>query len=264
MSCSGQLALTLRHFDPDRYERPVVALRLDVEKNDVEQPVHWHRKGQLIMALRGGVTCEVPRAMWMVPPQHAIWIPSGIRHCSQATDNACLHFVFIEPDAVSMPTECCTLAISPLIRELAQYLVHQDPEYPEAGSTARIVDVLLDQLVLAPVEQLHLPMSAHPKIRRILDVLTRHPGDRTTLVQWATQLAMSERSLSRLVMRETGLPFGRWRQQLHLIIALRQLAAGAAVRQVAGNLGYDSVTAFITMFKKALGMTPTQYFAASR
>jgi len=31
---------------------------------------------------------------------------------------------------------------------------------------------------------------------------------------------------------------------------------------VAGNLGYDSVTAFITMFKKALGKPPAQYFAA--
>jgi AraC-like DNA-binding protein len=51
-------------------------------------------------------------------------------------------------------------------------------------------------------------------------------------------------------------------QQLHLIVALHQLASGATVQQVAGNLGYDSVTAFITMFKKALGKPPAQYFAA--
>jgi AraC-like DNA-binding protein len=75
---------------------------------------------------------------------------------------------------------------------------------------------------------------------------------------------MSERTLARLVVRETGLTFGRWRQQLHLIVALRQLAAEDSVQRVAGNLGYDSVTAFITMFKKALGQSPTQYFAALR
>lgn len=68
--------------------------------------------------------------------------------------------------------------------------------------------------------------------------------------------------MARLLKRETGLTFGRWRQQFHLIIALQQLAAGRPVQQVAGNLGYDSVTAFITMFKKALGRPPAQYFAA--
>ena len=73
---------------------------------------------------------------------------------------------------------------------------------------------------------------------------------------------MSERSLARLVVNETGLTFGRWRQQLHLILALRQLAAGTAVQRVAGNLGYDSVTAFITMFRKSLGQSPARYFAA--
>jgi AraC-like DNA-binding protein len=36
------------------------------------------------------------------------------------------------------------------------------------------------------------------------------------------------------------------------------------VQQVAGNLGYDSVTAFITMFKKSTGQPPGKYFAALR
>jgi AraC-like DNA-binding protein len=31
---------------------------------------------------------------------------------------------------------------------------------------------------------------------------------------------------------------------------------------VSETLGYESVTAFITMFKKALGQSPTRYFAA--
>jgi len=75
---------------------------------------------------------------------------------------------------------------------------------------------------------------------------------------------VSERTLARLVVRETGLPFGRWRQQLHLIVALRQLSAGASVQHVAGSLGYESVTAFITMFKKAVGEPPAQYFARLR
>ena len=61
------------------------------------------------------------------------------------------------------------------------------------------------------------------------------------------------------MVRETGLTFGRWRQQLHLIVAIRELAAGASVQQVSAELGYESVTAFITMFRKALGKSPAAY-----
>jgi AraC-like DNA-binding protein len=75
---------------------------------------------------------------------------------------------------------------------------------------------------------------------------------------------MSERTFDRLVMKETGQPFGRWRQQLQLIIALRNLSGGATVQQVALELGYDSTTAFIIMFKKAFGMPPGQYISGQR
>jgi AraC-like DNA-binding protein len=57
-----------------------------------------------------------------------------------------------------------------------------------------------------------------------------------------------------------GLTFGRWRQQIHILVALRELSEGAMVHQVASTFGYDSTTAFITMFKKALGKSPAKYF----
>lgn len=55
--------------------------------------------------------------------------------------------------------------------------------------------------------------------------------------------------------------FGQWRQQLKLLIAIRQLCNGESVQNIAFDLGYESVTAFITMFKKQLGQTPKQYVA---
>ncbi len=62
------------------------------------------------------------------------------------------------------------------------------------------------------------------------------------------------------MIEEIGLSFSRWRRQLHLVIALRELAGGATVQKVAGDLGYESTTAFIVMFRKALGTTPSRYF----
>src|SRR5262249_44050836 len=125
-----------------------------------------------------------------------------------------------------------------------------------------LTKVLLTELPRMPVQQLHLPISSEPRLRRIAAALAEDPADRITLAEWAGRVALSESSLARLVIKETGLTFGRWRQQLHLIVAIRELAAGASVQQVSADLGYESVTAFITMFKKALGKPPAKYLSS--
>lgn len=48
---------------------------------------------------------------------------------------------------------------------------------------------------------------------------------------------------------------------MQLILALQLLISGQSVQQAAQTLGYDSTTAFITMFKKGLGQTPGRYLA---
>ena len=55
--------------------------------------------------------------------------------------------------------------------------------------------------------------------------------------------------------------FGAWRQRRRLQAAIERLAAGDAVTTVAFDLGYDSPSALITMFRKSLGDTPGRYLA---
>lgn len=254
--------LALEGFDPDCSTQPAQAFRIRVAESVKEIPFHQHRKGQLIVALHGGITCEVEQAMWMVPTQYAVWIPGTMPHSNRATTNARICFLFIEPGAVGMPDQCCTLKISPLVRELILHLAQHPHDDGVNPARQRLVQVLFDELPHQPVEQLRLPMSRHPKIRQIAEQLAQDPQERRTLAQWASQLAMSERNLARLVVKETGLNFRRWRQQLQLIIALQLLIDGSTVQQVADALGYESTNAFITMFKKSLGTTPGRYLAS--
>jgi AraC-like DNA-binding protein len=254
------LVSILRKLDPDQIPGPACAIRIYLDQAESELPVHHHRKGQLILALHGGLTCKVPGSLWMVPPLSAVWIPGGMPHSSRVTSNAQICFLFVEPRAAKMPTECCTLSISSLVREMILHLA----DLMQARDTrdhTRMVKVLLDELTRMPVENLHLPISSDRKLQRIADALTAAPADRRAVEEWGKYVAMSGRSLARLIMKETGMTFGQWRQQLHLIVALHHLSEGASVQQVSSDIGYESVTAFITMFKKALGTTPARYFA---
>jgi AraC-like DNA-binding protein len=54
--------------------------------------------------------------------------------------------------------------------------------------------------------------------------------------------------------------FGKWRQQLRLMQAMRFLAEGAKVTHAALESGYSTPSSFISMFRKTLGTTPALYF----
>lgn len=147
-------------------------------------------------------------------------------HSNHVTAGAELCFLFIEPNAVTLPENCCTLKISPLCRELILTLATRSDGQRAEPQTLRLTQVLFDELPQQPQEQMQLPVSAHPKIRRMVETMAREPAQWQTLGQWAGVFAMSERNLARLVVRETGLSFRRWRHQLQLILALQALVGG--------------------------------------
>ena len=253
--------LGLNGYDPDLQQDPAVAFHIQVVEDEQHIPRHQHRKGQLILALHGAITCEVENGLWMVPPHYAVWVPGLLPHSNRATPSAQLCFLFIEPGAAPLPDYCCTLKITPLVRELILTLAERSSERRQDPATERLVQVLFDELPRSAQQQLQLPVSGHAKIRQMVDTMAAEPARWQTLAQWAQAFAMSERNLARLVVRETGLSFRRWRHQLQLILSLQMLIAGQSVQQTAQTLGYDSTTAFITMFKKGLGQTPGRYLA---
>jgi AraC-like DNA-binding protein len=253
--------MSVAQFDPDKVPRSAVALRIDVQKPNSKLPFHQLRKAQLILTMHGSVTCEAPRGLWIVPPRCGIWIPSGISHNTSVSPEGRVCVLFVDPAAARLPTFCCTLKVSPLLRELVQRLADLPPLYPTDGPVDRLVAVLLDELAQAPTKQLHLPISTDSRLRQIANALLKDPSDRSTMAEWARRVAMSERTLARLIHTETGMTFGHWRQQFHIIMALQRLSLGKPVQAVSQDLGYESVSAFITMFKKALGKSPGRYLA---
>jgi AraC-like DNA-binding protein len=81
------------------------------------------------------------------------------------------------------------------------------------------------------------------------------------LEEVAAQLQISGRTLSRRFQRETGLRFSDWVRRARLLAGINALAAGTSVLDVALELGYDSPSAFSAMFKRALGVSPSDYFS---
>lgn len=99
----------------------------------------------------------------------------AVEHSNQVTANAELCFLFIEPSAVTMPTTCCTLKISPLCRELILTTANRTTTQRAEPMTRRLIQVLFDELPQQPQQQLHLPVSSHPKIRTMVEMMAKGP-----------------------------------------------------------------------------------------
>lgn len=249
-------------FDPKDIPGPIYAVGMELRNGGLDQASHNHSQAELILTIRGLLTCEVAKGLWMVPPQCALWIPGGLEHGAKAVGELQAYVLFVDSRLASeLPTECCTVWVDPLLRELVTAVARLPPLYDREGPEGRLVQTMLDRLKVAPVERLHLPLPADARLRKIAEALITDPSDRATIGEWASRVAMGERTLSRLIMRETGMSFGRWRQQFQIMLALERLADGDPVQSVAFDLGYESVSAFITMFKKAFGQPPGQFLA---
>jgi AraC-like DNA-binding protein/mannose-6-phosphate isomerase-like protein (cupin superfamily) len=229
---------------------------------DGDTEPHHHIKAQLMYVVSGVLTVQASGGIWTVPPRCAFWIPSGVEHTGRVTGNVKISSLYVDPDlSVSLGRDCGIMFVQPLLRELILRLgTGSTSTCCEPSREARLIEVLLDELAAAPVEPIHLPIPADRRLQRLTSSMIGEPDLRCTIDEWGARVGASNRTLSRLFQRETGMSFVRWRQQLHVGLALQRLAQGGSVTTIANDLGYDSVSAFIAMFRRVLGTTPARYF----
>lgn len=261
MSITGQTLAPSHQVRPRWPGRPVIAFWRDLDDGDViERHVHDH--AQFLYAISGVMRVRTPLGSWVVPPQRAVWIPSGIEHEVACLGDLAMRNVYIHSRAAPAARDaCCVLSVSPLLRELVLSTVDLGAPFGATGEAARLVAVLLDQIAAAPSIELRLPIPRDRRLRYVTDALAADPADRRTLEDWARAAGASARTLARLFQSETGLSFRAWRQQVRLHEALARLATGEPVTGVAYAVGYDSPSAFIAMFRQVTGETPSRYVA---
>ena len=239
--------------------QPVVAYGRDLDTGEV-LPFHSHRRAQLVYASQGVMTVTTGSASYVVPPQRAVWMPAGIEHRIDARSAVAMRTLYVDARSASdLPHEVCVLQVTPLLRELIVTAVAAGPGYQSNSPESRIMSVILDQIRTQPVASLALPMPRDPRLLRVVQSLINNPADSRDLGEWGHEVGASKRTLGRLFTAQTGLSFREWRQQRRLLRALELLATGDNVTAIAVELGYDNTSAFIAMFRRCLGTTPTRY-----
>src|SRR5579863_5876810 len=224
-------------------------------------PLHFHDWDQIVYASRGVMTVRTSAGTWVVPTHRAVWIPAAIPHTITMSGTVAMRTLYLEPRlARTLPRDCCVVNVSPLLRELILHVCSLGALKKTTKWQSHLIGVIIDQMEAIQMVALQLPNPSDPRALRVAAILLADPGDRRPLALISKSAGASKRTVERLFQEDVGMTFGKWRQQLRLMQAMRLLAEGAKVTHAALESGYSTPSAFISMFRKTLGTTPTLYF----
>ncbi len=223
-------------------------------------PQHQHAWGEFVYSFSGVMEVKVADRHYLAPPHYGIWLPPDLEHVglNRLEAHHCSLYI-ARPGCVVLPATPCALTVSPLVRALLEHLRQQTPDDLSTPESARLMQVLLDQLARAPRAGSYLPGSDDPALGAVLRMLQAHPGDNRSLPELAHAAHSTERTLMRRAQRDLGMSFAEWRQRLRVVKAMPLLEAGQTVETIALDLGYGSASSFISMFKRLVGATPDEY-----
>lgn len=225
---------------------------------------HQHDWAQLSYATQGFLHIDTDRARFIALPQRAIWIPPGLPHSVKSATDTVIRSLYLDTRAIALNwPECRVLVIQPLLHELIRTFSTLPIEYDDTGSQGRLVQVLIDQLTEAPQVDTMLPWPEDKRLLKVCRHQQKYPDTDKTLQIYSQELGISDKTLSRLFLQQTGLSFRQWRQRSRLLAALPMLERGERITDVALACGYESLSSFIATFREQMGITPRAFSLAS-
>ncbi|WP_082783986.1 helix-turn-helix domain-containing protein [Acetobacter malorum] len=227
-----------------------------------ETAAHQHARGQLIGTMTGLSMLSTSAGRWAVPPASAVWVPPYLAHEFRSYGPFHGWSVYIAQSACrALPDRPQLLSASPLLREavlraalwpVAEHLTPQQ---------THIAQVILDEIANSPREEFCLPMPSDSRLLAVAEAIVKNPSARESLSAYAEQASLSERTFSRWYKAQTGFSFRVWQARARVLQAIEWLTEGRAVTTVAFDLGYETVSSFIEVFKTHVGMTPGRFAA---
>ncbi|MEP1447274.1 MAG: helix-turn-helix transcriptional regulator [Paraglaciecola sp.] len=241
-------------------DRQVIALEDQYPAGFVDD-WHYHSRAQLIYTAKGLLTVFTETGTFVLPPQRALWIPAGIRHMVRCRSDISLCVLYINTaERRNLPEQCRILIASDLLRALILQAMKIPAAYEVTNREGHIMQLILDEIEQMPIEHLVVPMPNDSRLHHVCSAFMQEPSQEKNLTEWADLACMSRRTFTRLFRKETNMSFSSWRQYARLLEALSRLSTGEQVTKVAFDVGYNSSSAFTSMFHRAFGVPPSKYF----
>ncbi|MBX9268593.1 AraC family transcriptional regulator [Chromobacterium violaceum] len=249
------LILAGQAFDADAFDAPVIGIAADMGVHDSGR--HCHQRHQLLFAATGCITIELADTLCLLPPSRAAWIPAGTAHRALMRGVVAYRSLYFAPELPFPAPPLQVLEVNPLLREVIERMAFWPWDEP-AERQRSLLAVFGEELLAAKGENWRLPFPRDARLSSWLDGV-RGGALPPRLNQLADRAGASERTISRIFIRDTGMSYQAWRQQWRLLRAMELLADGMGASETAQRLAFASDSAFIAFFRQHTGETPARY-----
>ncbi|NIF04963.1 AraC family transcriptional regulator [Chryseobacterium sp. Tr-659] len=252
----------------------------DVEDDDAEfyiyhvltgnitTEIHHHSSAQLVYAEGGIVHVFTDLKHWYLPARCFMWIPAGTPHYIFSTSPKVDLYNFYfkkEEDESGFFDEINIYSVNNLLREMIMYTKDWDGKITKNdGSKYYFLKALKGVLPEKRDKKLAFPVQ-HPfpkdetllKIARYIHANLEKP---LTIDSTAKEFGMSTRTLSRKFKEILGMNYVRFLRALRITRSLELMLEGKYnMYEIAMMVGYNSLSSFSNIFKKVIGIAPTEY-----
>lgn len=224
-------------------------------------PEHSHEWNQMVYAISGVLTVAVEGQSFVISPEQAVWLPTGLRHRVGTLLGAEFRSLWIVDQLDrGFPSVATVFGVSPLLKALIVEATEIVGEANGADYAGRVTELIFDQLGRARPLAGSLPWPrSGSRLTALCEALYAEPADARGPKAWGRQLAMSERTLARRFEVELSMSLRSWRRRLRLFKAIELLGGGLDVTRTAMALGYGSTSAFVYAFRNDMGCSPQAY-----
>lgn len=251
------------HFQDQTLDHSIVALSHHYQ-HGIEEPLHQHNVTQLLHITSGVLRVYIEQQCWVIPPHRGLWIPAGIPHRLMAVGSVEVKTLFFDPLArADLPGICGIFQVSSLLRELIVSATEIEGPIVPGTRDERLLELVLDELRTIHLVDFNVPCPCSNDLIQFCQRVQSRIDHPWSVSDAASLLQVSERTVSRRFHHETGLSFGEWLRRSRLSTSMELLAQGHSVIQAALAVGYDSPAAFTAMFKRRIGLAPTEYIPPS-
>lgn len=222
----------------------------------------------LLYAASGALRVTIDGQSWLLPPSFAAWVPAGTPLLAEIRTPVTTCSILVRPNF------CTTLPDSPAVFQMSAMTRHMiwhcrdwgaDAAHPPQAEGFFLALLNVCAGLVAKSVDVQRPHASDPAIRKAIESTEARLADKVTSGEIARAANLSERSMQRRFAMDVGMTWSQVLTRLRMIRALELLADDdVSIVRVAGDSGFNSLSAFNRAFLQFARCTPSEFRKALR
>lgn len=204
------------------------------------------------------------RHTYLLPQNHAIWIPPNTIHKTNSNSkiiNLRVLFFGVQPeDAYCRNVR--VFSVPPVLKEMILYAEKWSKQLKKDNNEFLFLSAILCELpnMIKNSINIHIKTPEDIRLKEAMEYFYDHFVTIKKIDELVSLSSLSLRTFERVFKKETGLTFVKFQQMLRIIKSMELLSEKQlTISEVAHEVGYNSLHSFTKSFFSILQVSPSEF-----